>query len=192
MVFFLGNPTEYEFKVRTAASNNEKISVTVDLPDGRIIEVVNQPTADGGWVATHQEITERKQYEARIAHLAHHDVLTGLPNRAAFNECFATTFERARRAGEQFGLVCLDLDRFKYVNDLFGHSIGDAFLCQVAKRLKSAIGGAFLARIGGDEFTIIVTGTRLLDATARLVERIVTSLAIPSRLMGKNSRRMPA
>ena len=180
---FKGSPTEYDVKIRTAARNKEKISVTVDLPDGRIIEVVNQPTADGGWVATHQEITERKQYEARIAHLAHHDVLTGLPNRAAFNECFATTLERARRSGEQFGLVCLDLDRFKYVNDLFGHSIGDAFLCQVAKRLKSAIGGAFLARVGGDEFTIIVTGTQLLDATARLVERIATSSPIPCRLM---------
>ena len=182
---FTGNPTEYEFKIKTAARNREKINVTVNLPDGRIIEVVNQPIADGGWVATHQEITERKQYEARIAHLAHHDVLTGLPNRAAFNECFATTLERARGSGEQFGLVCLDLDRFKYVNDLFDHSIGDAFLCQVAKRLKAAIGGAFLARIGGDEFTIIVTGTQLLDATARLVERIVTSLGDSIQIDGQ-------
>jgi diguanylate cyclase (GGDEF)-like protein len=173
---FVGNPSEYESKIKTAARNREQINVTVDLPDGRVVEVVNRPTADGGWVATHEEITERKRYEARIAYLAHHDVLTGLPNRATFDECFATTLERARGSGEQFALVCLDLDRFKCVNDLFGHAVGDALLCEVANRLKATIGGAFLARIGGDEFIIIVTGTQLLDTTARLVERIVTAL----------------
>ena len=173
---FIGDPKEYEFKLRTAARNREKINVTVELADGRVIEVVSQPIADGGWVATHEEITERKQYEARIAHLAHHDVLTGLPNRTAFNERFATALGRAKKAGEQFALVCLDLDRFKYVNDLFGHAVGDALLCEVAKRLQAVIGGAFLARIGGDEFTVIVAGTRPLEATARLAERIVTAL----------------
>ena len=172
---FMENPTEYEFKVRTAARNRETMSFCVELPDGRVVELVNRPTADGGWVATHEDITERKQYEARIAHLAHHDVLTGLPNRAAFNECLATTLERARRSGDQVALVCVDLDRFKYVNDLFGHPIGDALLCEVAKRLKAAIGGVFLARVGGDEFTIIVTGGQLLDEAARLAERIVTA-----------------
>jgi len=101
---FMGNPTEYEFRIRTAARNREKINVTVNLPDGRIIEVVNQPIADGGWVATHEDITERKQYEARIAHLAHHDVLTGLPNRAAFNERFATTLEQ--QGGQASSLRC--------------------------------------------------------------------------------------
>jgi diguanylate cyclase (GGDEF)-like protein len=173
---FMNDPAEYDIKLRTAARNRQKLNFTVELQDGRVIEIVNQPTADGGWVATHEEITERKRSEARIAHLAHHDVLTGLPNRAAFNECFATTLERAERSGDQFALACLDLDRFKHVNDLFGHAVGDALLCEVAKRIKAAIGNAFLARIGGDEFTVIVTGTQLLDATARLAERIVTAL----------------
>ena len=172
----MNNPTEYDIEIRTAARNKEKMNFTVELQDGRVIEVVNQPTAGGGWVATHDDITERKRSEAKIAHLAHHDVLTGLPNRAAFNECFAATLEHAKRSGEQFALVCLDLDRFKYVNDLFGHAVGDALLCEVAKRLKAAVGGAFLARIGGDEFTVIVTGTQLPHATARLAERIVTAL----------------
>ena len=173
---FMNDPAEYDVKIRTAARNKEKMNFTVELPDGRVIEVVNQPTADGGWVATHDEITERKRSEAKIAHLAHHDVLTGLPNRAAFNESFAATLERAKRSGEQFALLCLDLDRFKYVNDLFGHAVGDALLCEVARRLKAASGGAFLARIGGDEFTIIVTGNQLPNTTARLAERIVTAL----------------
>ena len=172
---FMNDPAEYDIKIRTAARNKEKVNFTIELQDGRVVEVVNQPIADGGWVATHDEITERKRSEAKIAHLAHHDVLTGLPNRVAFNECFANTLEQAKRSGEQFALLCLDLDRFKYVNDLFGHAVGDALLCEVAKRLKAAIGAAFLARIGGDEFTVIVTGTQLPNATARLAERIVTA-----------------
>ena len=87
----MGDPTEYDRKLRSAAHNREGINFTVELADSRAIEVVARPTADGGWVATHEEITERKKYEAKIAYLAHHDVLTGLPNRAAFNEFFATT-----------------------------------------------------------------------------------------------------
>jgi diguanylate cyclase (GGDEF)-like protein len=173
---FMNDPTEYDVKLRTAARNGESTNFTVGLEDGRVIEVVNQPTADGGWVATHDEITERKRSEAKIAHLAHHDVLTNLPNRASFNECFETTIVRANKEGEQFALVCLDLDRFKYVNDLFGHSVGDALLCEVATRLKVAVGDAFLARIGGDEFSVIITGSEIPNMTARLVERIVTAL----------------
>jgi diguanylate cyclase (GGDEF)-like protein len=181
----MNDPAEYDAKLRAAARNREKTNVTLELPDGRVIAVVNQPTADGGWVATHEEITERKQSEAKIAHLAHHDVLTDLPNRAAFNERFAATLEHAKETGEQFTLVCLDLDRFKYVNDLFGHAVGDALLCEVAKRLKIAVGGAFLARIGGDEFTIIITGSQLLNVTSRLVERIITSLSDSIQIDGQ-------
>ena len=173
---FMDDPAEYDVKIRTAARNRESTHFTVELQDGRVIEVVNEPTADGGWVATHDEITERKRSEAKIAHLAHHDVLTGLPNRASFNERFETTIVRANKEGEQFALVCLDLDRFKYVNDLFGHSVGDTLLCEVARRLKVAVGDAFLARIGGDEFTVIITGSQILHVTSRLVERIVTAL----------------
>jgi diguanylate cyclase (GGDEF)-like protein len=173
---FMDDPTDYDIKVRATARDGEKVAVVVDLPDGRSFEVVNQPMTDGGWVGTHEEITERKRSEAKIVHLAHHDVLTGLPNRAAFNEHFAVTLEQAKRSNEQFGLICLDLDRFKYVNDLFGHAAGDALLCEVAKQLKAAVGDAFLARIGGDEFTLIVTGPQLPDATARVAERIITAL----------------
>ena len=177
--------TEYEIKLTTAVRNGEKVILTTELPNGRVIEVVNQPTADGGWVATHEEITERKRSEAKIAHLAHHDVLTGLPNRTAFNEYFEATLERAKRSGEQFALVCVDLDRFKYVNDLFGHAVGDTLLCEVGKRLKAVARGAFLARIGGDEFTLIVSGQQLHDNTARLAERIVTSLGDYIQIEGR-------
>ena len=173
---FMGDPAEYAEKIRSAAESGEKTNITVELQDGRVIEVVNQPMPGGGWVATHEEITERKRAEAKIAHLAHHDALTGLPNRAAFNERFAATLEQAKRGGQQFALVCIDLDRFKYVNDLFGHAVGDAFLCQVARRLQNASRDSFLARIGGDEFSLIVVGNNVAETTARLAERITTAL----------------
>jgi diguanylate cyclase (GGDEF)-like protein/PAS domain S-box-containing protein len=132
-----------------------------------------------------EDVTERKRAEAKIAHLAHHDVLTGLPNRAAFNECFAATLSRARQCGESFALMCLDLDRFKYINDLFGHAAGDALLCEVARRLEAVTRGAFLARIGGDEFTLIIADENMPDAAARLAERVVTALGDPIEIEGR-------
>ncbi len=182
---FMGDPAEYDLKIRTAAHAGHKMNVTVELQDGRVIEVVNQPMTGGGWVATHEEITERKRAEAKIAHLAHHDALTGLPNRAAFNERFAATLEQAKKAEGQFALVCVDLDRFKYVNDLFGHAVGDAFLCQVTKRLQKASRDAFLARVGGDEFSLIVTGDDVAETTARVAERITTALGDSIELEGR-------
>ena len=182
---FGNDPVKYDIKIRDAARHRERFSVRMELDDGRVVEVVNEPTPDGGWVATHDDITERVRAEAKIAHLAHHDVLTGLPNRAAFNECFATTLERARRSGESFALMCLDLDRFKYINDLFGHAAGDALLCEVARRLEAVTRGAFLARIGGDEFTLIVTDNNMPDAAARLAERIVAVLGDSVEIEGR-------
>ncbi len=102
-----------------------------------------------------QDVTERKHAEAQIAHLAQHDPLTDLPNRAAFNEYIETVLQRARAENQNFAVMCIDLDRFKEVNDVFGHAAGDALLCAVAKRLLVACEGAFVARLGGDEFIIV-------------------------------------
>ncbi len=277
------DPTGYENELRTALKRGETFTLTIELPDGRIIEVVNQPMAPGGWVATHEDITERKRaerelestrefldkvienvpspilvkeipsfryllmnraaeeylgverantigktaaevlpentahiiderdrkmiatgrpvvfeehaivtpandtrvvsatrlpvmgpdgkpqyliivvndlterkrHEQRIAHMRHHDPLTELPNRSAFNECIGATVELAAKAGESFALLSLDIDRFKAVNDVFGHEVGDALLREVAGRLETACTGAFLARVGGDEFAVV-------------------------------------
>jgi diguanylate cyclase (GGDEF)-like protein/PAS domain S-box-containing protein len=102
-----------------------------------------------------QDITERKRAEAQIEHLAHHDPLTGLPNRAAFNAALEKIAANAGATGDSFAVLCMDLDRFKEINDVFGHAMGDALLCEIANRLQAACGEAFLARPGGDEFTAI-------------------------------------
>jgi len=111
------------------------------------------------------DVTDRKRDEQRIAHMAHHDPLTDLPNRTAFNECIAATLDIAKTSGESFALLSIDLDRFKTVNDVFGHAAGDNLLCEVASRLAFASQGAFVARVGGDEFQVI-TPTGPQPATA--------------------------
>jgi diguanylate cyclase (GGDEF)-like protein/PAS domain S-box-containing protein len=102
-----------------------------------------------------EDITERKQAEARIEHLAHYDALTDLPNRADFVERLARTINASKLSEEKFAVLSIDLDRFKEVNDMFGHAVGDDVLRQMSQQLRAFSGEAYLARLGGDEFTVI-------------------------------------
>ncbi len=101
------------------------------------------------------DVTEIRESERRIAHMAHSDPLTDLPNRAAFNERLGLTLKIAEAEHTGFAILCMDLDGFKDINDIYGHAVGDALLCQIADRLRAVADGCFIARLGGDEFTMI-------------------------------------
>ncbi len=131
-----------------------------------------------------RDISQRKEGERRLAHMARHDPLTGLPNRLLFRERLDQEIARIRRGGG-FALLCLDLDRFKRVNDTLGHQAGDSLLCAVAERVRSELGvGDVAARLGGDEFVILQAGDGSPEEAIRLARRLITAMASPVDLDG--------
>lgn len=137
--------------------NVKQSSETQALADGRIVSIVRRILPEGGWLTTHEDITDRAASERKIAYLAEHDLLTGLPNRAFFTKFLeGAVCGRGETSLDSFALLLLDLDKFKYVNDTLGHPAGDQLLIQVASRLKGTLLECdVLARLGGDEFAII-------------------------------------
>jgi diguanylate cyclase (GGDEF)-like protein len=166
------------------AHANKPASTMTELSDGRILTSAFQPMKGGGFVVTLEDITERKRAEKRIAHLANHDYLTGLPNRVAFAEYLADSIGQALRDDREFAVLCLDLDRFKEVNDFHGHLVGDTLLREVARRLQLMADGAFLARVGGDEFVMIMAGgsrEAAREQAARLQAAIAEEIDVGGR-----------
>jgi diguanylate cyclase (GGDEF)-like protein len=150
-----------------------------ELPDGRIISIGHQTMPDGGWVAVHEDVTERRQAEARIAHLARHDQLTNLPNRLFFRVELEEAVGRLRR-GKRFAVHCLDLDRFKIINDTMGHPAGDVLLKAVSDRLQDCVNASdFVARLGGDEFAIIQSNVERPEDCSNLARRIIDVVSEP-------------
>ncbi|ANW01290.1 putative bifunctional diguanylate cyclase/phosphodiesterase [Bradyrhizobium icense] len=153
-------------------------------PGGRAIEIINRPLKGGGWVATIEDITERKRAEERIAHLAHYDGLTDLPNRILFRERLEYSL-KALRAGEQLAALYIDIDEFKSVNDALGHAIGDELLKGVADRLRGCLRETDVgARLGGDEFAVIQMPIKNRSETTRLVDEIHSAIRQPFECMG--------
>jgi diguanylate cyclase (GGDEF)-like protein/PAS domain S-box-containing protein len=135
-----------------------------------------------------EDVTEKRRAEAQIKHLAHHDPLTNLPNRASFNAHLAEAIDRADASGGGFAALCIDLDRFKEVNDVFGHSVGDALLCQVSARMREVAGNAFIARLGGDEFTIILQGSDQPESAAIFADRLLEAMGPEFEIQGQRLR----
>ena len=154
---------------------NEEHTVVTPAGERRVMTSTRLPVmgADGKpqyLIIVMHDLTERKRDEARIAYMAHHDPLTGLPNRAAFNQCLKAVVDMSASSGDSFGLLIIDVDRFKSINDTFGAHTGDTLLKQLAGRLQEACEGAFLARIGGDELAVI-SPTGPQPATAEKLAR---------------------
>ena len=160
--------------------NSEDFStIWNELEDGRTIALSHERMASGGWVTTHEDITERRQAEAKIAYMARYDVLTDLPNRVSFHERLTEALIRIP-VHKQVAVLCLDLDRFKSVNDTLGHPVGDALLQQVAERLKASVReNDWVSRIGGDEFAVIQAPASQPESAVTLAERIVSDLGRP-------------
>jgi diguanylate cyclase (GGDEF)-like protein len=156
-----------------------------DMADGRRIAVNFAPMAYDGWLVTLEDITEQRRTEARIQHMAHHDALTGLPNRVLFHSRLEHAMARCRR-GERCAVLYLDLDHFKTVNDTLGHPAGDTLLRDVTQRLKLVVREVdTVARLGGDEFAIVQSISQPTDSV-KLAERVIRAISAPYEINGNN------
>jgi diguanylate cyclase (GGDEF)-like protein len=181
---FKGDVDEFCARVLRNVAEGKVTHTILETTDGRAVQIVNKPLPDGGWVATQEDITEVVRSNARIAHLAHYDVLTDLPNRAQFREQLEQALKRVER-GERIAVLYIDVDEFKSVNDTLGHPVGDELLKVIADRLRGCVRKTdVVARLGGDEFAIIQTAISGPAEVTELVTRIYDAIRGPHECVG--------
>ena len=170
---------------RARVLGGRRVERNVHLADGRVISIVSNPMPTGGWVTTHEDITERHAAAARIAHMATHDSLTGLPNRAAFDQRIAEATADLNVRETPFAILLFDLDFFKGINDTHGHQAGDELLKYVAARAQSCIEpNDMLARLGGDEFVCLLPCTENPEQRARTIANKIMDVIEPDFSIG--------
>jgi diguanylate cyclase (GGDEF)-like protein len=179
---FSGDVDSYvDAVMRDVGQSNLQIMQTAD---GRVIQILSHPVAGGGWVATHEDITERRNAEQKIAHLAHYDALTDLPNRALFRSKLEQELGRVAQ-GSQCAVLYIDIDEFKGINDSLGHPVGDALLKGIAERLSQCVRRTdVVARLGGDEFAIVQTEIEGEADVTSLVAHIYEAIRQPFECLG--------
>jgi diguanylate cyclase (GGDEF)-like protein len=177
-------PRDYARTLCAAVKAGLQTTQFLELIDGRTIAIVRQRLNGGGWVATHEDVTERRQAELKIAHMARHDALTDLPNRVLLRERLNEALAQVDR-GHKLAVLYLDLDLFKNVNDSLGHPTGDELLRQVGDRLRRCVQETdTISRVGGDEFFIIQTNIGDATDAERLARRITEAVRAPYDLHG--------
>ncbi|TAK47682.1 MAG: EAL domain-containing protein [Xanthobacteraceae bacterium] len=154
---------------------------------GRRVAVMNGKGEAEYVIITQEDITERRQNETRIAHMAYHDALTKMPNRVAFIQALTQMIDACKADHSEFAVLSIDLDRFKEINDVFGHAVGDKLLGEVAGRIQATSDGAAVARLSGDEFALIVDGPQP-QAGCALAERLIAAMRDEFQIDGKTLR----
>ena len=182
------DPDQYRADLLAQLATGKIVHWVVEVADGREISITNKPMPGGGWIVTHEDITERYRAEAKITHMALHDGLTDLPNRHLLEEQIDDHFSRLV-SGQKFAILSLDLDHFKHVNDTLGHPFGDKLLQQVAARLRGCVRlSDTVARLGGDEFAILQGSLTELAEQNPLPQGSWTRSARPSISTATKSR----
>jgi len=142
-----------------------------------IRDVQGKPTR---WIGVVTDVTESRHFKERVKYLAVHDALTGLPNRALFNDRLTVSLAQAKRGDQKLAILFLNLDRFSAINESFGYSVGDQFLCQVAERVRAGTrAGDTVARFGGDEFAVLSHGIRSEEDAAKVAQKVLEAIRLP-------------